>query len=542
MSVVRDFDSLLSDPLLPKPPTESEKYSYCNPDAVGLSLSTLFLAVAFGWGSWLFVQDKGLWLWPYAAFSAIVCFGLLSSAFLYLLPKKLDVNWWEYKKKWAYDDAGTYPSVDIFLPNCGEDLALLANNLYHVSNIDYPNYTVWVLDDAARPEVESLARRHSFKYLAREGSEFKKSGNMRHAFTQSSGELVLVLDADFAPHSSILKELSWMFLENPSLGIVQTPHYFRVNKRDNMLKSGGSQLQSPFFRVIQPARDRVSSGGAICCGSNALYRRTALNPFGGSALVSRSEDVATGLNVISAGFTIRYVPLCLAAGLSPSSLRAYVSMIARWTGGCFDIRFSKFLWNSRVPWGVRIAYMGSAIAFFIAGFGIIGFAVPGVVNILFFPQSLQWENYIFILPSIVALLIVRARWASEPWGPSLFYAAFVTNYTSMVAIIDFFRGANVPWIATGQKYSKGGSYGRVLWAIQWIPLVGFALCLAGIYKNWALIDNAAYVPTTLLWGLKLWASRLVLKQHMDELQIDLTLQAVNEHQREQLVRQILSKP
>ena len=536
----RDLGTLLNDPLLPKPPSESEKYSYCNPDSVGLSLSTLFLAIAFGWGSWLFIQGKGAWVWPYGAFASVVCFGLLFSAFLYLLPKRLDVEWWEHKKRWAYNDAQRYPTVDVFLPNCGEDLALLASNLYYVSRIDYPCYRVWVLDDAGRDEVRALADRYGFTYRHREGSEYKKSGNMRAVFPESSGELVLVLDADFAPHESILRELCWMFLEHSTLGIVQTPHYFRVNKRDNMLKAGGSQLQSPFFRVIQSARDRVGQGSAICCGSNAVYRRAALEPFGGSAAVNRSEDVATGLNVISAGYTLKYVPLCLASGLSPSSLRSYVSMIARWTGGCFEIRFSKFLWNPRIPWSVRFAYLGSALAFFIAGFGIVGYAVPGVANLLFFPQALSWANYAFILPAIACLVIVRARWASEPWGPSLFYAAFVTNYTSMVAIFDFIRGANVPWIATGQKYSKGGSYSRVLWAIQWIPLVGFALCLAGIYKNWELIDSAAYIPTTLLWGLKLWASRLVLKQHMDELQIDLTMQAISEHQREELVRQILS--
>ena len=527
---------------IPVPPSEAEKYAYINPDSLGLAISTLALAIAFSWGSFLFLQDKPFLLTAiYGLFAGLVCLGLYGSVLLYLLARRLDPHWWDYKKGWTYKEANRYPTVDIFLPNCGEDLSLLASNLYHVSRIDYPAFKVWVLDDAARPEVASIARRHGFEYIAREGSEWKKSGNMRNCFAQSDGELILVLDADFAPHPSILSELSWLFLDKPELGIVQTPHYFRVNKHDNALQRGGGQLQSPFFRIIQNARDAVGRGSAICCGSNAIYRRKALEPAGGSACVPRSEDVATGLSVIAAGYTIKYVPLCLASGLSPSTLRAYINMLSRWCGGAFDIRFSRYLWQRGVPGPTRLAYMGSALSFFIIGFGIIGYATPGLVNLLAYPESLSWHNYTVIVPAIAVLAIVRSRWAFEPWDLSLFYATFITSYTSLIAIIDYFRGANVPWIATGQKRSKGGSYGRVLWAIQWIPTIGFGLCLAGIYKNWELIPAYAWVPTTTFWGLKFWCSRLVLKQHEAETQTEATIKAIGELARETKMKHILNE-
>lgn len=523
---------IFQDARLPLPPTDAERVAYANPAPVGLSLSMLLLAIAFGYGSYLFVLDKPWWSWAYSAFAVVVCFGLLSSSYLYLISKRLDLQWWEYQKKWTYLDAPFLPSVDIFLPSCGEDISLLASNFYYVSQIKYPNYKVWVLDDAGKAEVKALASRYGFEYLAREGNEYKKSGNMRNCFRQSDGQLILVLDADFAPHAGILDDMVWAFIAQPDLGILQTPHYFRARKTDNPLQCGGSQLQSPFFRIVQNGRDKVGQGSAICCGSNAIYRRAALEPSGGSAKVPRSEDVATGLLVIAAGYKIRYVPLCLATGISPSSLRSYVNMVSRWCMGCYQIRFSRLMWNNRVPTSIKIAYLGSALSFFVIGFGIVGYPVPGLVNMLFYPESLTWANYSFIVPPILLLVFIRARWAYEPWGPSVFYASFVFAYTSLVATVDYFRGADVPWIATGQRFSKGSSYGRVLFLIRWVPQVCLALCLAGVFKNWALIPDYAWIPTTTFWALRFWCSRLVLSQAASEAQTDLTLKVVEELRQE----------
>lgn len=43
-----------------------------------------------------------------------------------------------------------------------------------------------------------------------------------------------------------------------------------------------------FYRMNQTARDRW--GGAICVGTNAVYRREAFEAVGGTADVPASED------------------------------------------------------------------------------------------------------------------------------------------------------------------------------------------------------------------------------------------------------------
>ena len=66
-------------------------------------------------------------------------------------------------------------------------------------------------------------------------------------------------------------------------------------------------------------------GAAICVGSNAIYRRSALAPVGGIVPVEFSEDICTGIYVITHGWTIKNIPLNLACGICPDTPRAFFS-------------------------------------------------------------------------------------------------------------------------------------------------------------------------------------------------------------------------
>ena len=77
------------------------------------------------------------------------------------------------------------------------------------------------------------------------------------------------------------------------------------------------------------ARCRSSSTGlpggprplhaAICVGSNAVYRRAALDSNGGTTLIEHSEDVHTGFDLRRNGWPLRYIPVNLATGLCPAT-------------------------------------------------------------------------------------------------------------------------------------------------------------------------------------------------------------------------------
>jgi cellulose synthase/poly-beta-1,6-N-acetylglucosamine synthase-like glycosyltransferase len=176
------------------------------------------------------------------------------------------------------------PSLDIFLPICGEDISILRKTWDYVSRLNYANKHVYVLDDSREncDDHQRMAVQYGFTYLARPNTgEMKKAGNLKYGFEHTTGEFIAIFDADFAPHPDFVHELL-PYMNDEKVAVVQSPQYFeatqRVHRR-SFLEYGAAYVQEDFYRVIQVARDRL--GGALCCGSNAIYRRAALATIGG---------------------------------------------------------------------------------------------------------------------------------------------------------------------------------------------------------------------------------------------------------------------
>jgi hypothetical protein len=216
----------------------------------------------------------------------------------------------------AYREQGE--TVDVFLPSCGEPLAVLNNTLRYVSQMNWSGLkTVYVLDDSAREMVRDLADLYNFQYIVRPNpGEMKKAGNLTHAMGVSTGEFIAVIDADFAVRPEFLYE-TMPYFSDPQVGIVQTAQYFDVTNRSfSYIQRYAGTLQEIFFRFIQPARDRYKA--AICAGTNLVYRRSAVVAAGGFAQVPIGEDVHSGVKLWWAGYETRYLPLCLAKGVAPT--------------------------------------------------------------------------------------------------------------------------------------------------------------------------------------------------------------------------------
>ena len=85
-----------------------------------------------------------------------------------------------------------------------------------------------------------------------------------------------MLDADFAPRADMLDEMLPYMDDEPELGIVQSPQFFRVHRlgRTGWSAAPARCRSSSTGRCRCPGR---TSDGAICVGSCAVYRRAALD-------------------------------------------------------------------------------------------------------------------------------------------------------------------------------------------------------------------------------------------------------------------------
>jgi Glycosyl transferase family 2 len=142
-------------------------------------------------------------------------------------------------RSWRPSD---YPTVDIFLPVCGEPIEVLHNTWTHVQRLvrRYPGISQpYVLDDANSPVVAAMAADFGFSYMSRPNRGwFKKAGNLIYGFHRSAGKYILILDADFAPSPDLLDQLLPYLENDPRLGIVQSPQFFRVLDEQNWIERG----------------------------------------------------------------------------------------------------------------------------------------------------------------------------------------------------------------------------------------------------------------------------------------------------------------
>lgn len=320
-------------PPLVSPPTDQELYAYFGPQRRWV---TLCMTLSFGLAglSILKFSSQSVWLVPLLAVLALNVIGSLISMMSGLRRRRLDRP--AHVRRVASWQPAVVPSVDVFLPTCGEPLAVLDNTYTHVAAMRWlGKLRVVVLDDGARADVRHLAEQHGFDYMVRPNrGEMKKAGNLRHAYGQSSGDLIAIFDADFCPRHDFLEHLVPYFDEE-NVGIVQSPQCFDTSRSMSWLQRTAGATQELFYRWVQPSRD--TAGAPICVGTNAVYRRTALEAMGGFAQIEHSEDVHTGIGLLRKGFQTRYVPVQLAKGLCPDDLAAFVNQQYRWCNGSITL-------------------------------------------------------------------------------------------------------------------------------------------------------------------------------------------------------------
>ncbi len=231
------------------------------------------------------------------------------------------------------------PSVDVFIPTYNESIKMVRRAVLACRGMDYPNKTIYILDDGRRPAMADLAVELGVNYLARPDNLHRKAGNLNYALAHSHGDLVAVFDCDFIPFKQFLYRTIGFF-SDPEVALVQTPqHYFNS---DFHLRNLGLDFLMPsdldsFFHYSQVVRDRFNA--VICCGTSYVARREALVSVGGYYTKCIVEDYQTATSLMIKGWRIVYLDQILSLGEVPRTFRDYLDQRLRWLQGNVQIYF-----------------------------------------------------------------------------------------------------------------------------------------------------------------------------------------------------------
>jgi cellulose synthase (UDP-forming) len=220
-------------------------------------------------------------------------------------------------------EAGDRPvAVDVFIATYNEEEELVRLSIRDAKAVIYPHaieLRIHVLDDGRRASMRQVAEEEGVGYITRENNVGFKAGNLRNAMEQTSGDFIVICDADTRLLPSILDHTLGYF-RDPDVAVVQTPQWFYdIPEGERLQEVLGKRLGGPgrligkaveslfgeirvgedpfandpamFYDIIQ--RRRNSWNAAFCCGAGSIHRReavmfVALREF--SDAVSRSAN------------------------------------------------------------------------------------------------------------------------------------------------------------------------------------------------------------------------------------------------------------
>ena len=429
------------------------------------------------------------------------------------------------------------PTVDIFIPSYNESAEILGVTLAAALNLDYPagRATVWLLDDggtdqkcadadpakaaaarARRVELQALCDALGARYLTRARNQHAKAGNLNGGLGNSTGDIVLVLDADHAPFRSFLRETVTLFSADPKLFLVQTPHVF-LNpdpiERNLRTFAHMPSENEMFYGVTQCGLDKWD--GSFFCGSAALLRRAALDEVGGFSGITITEDCETAFELHARGWHSAYVDKPLIAGLQPETFSDFIGQRARWCQGMFQIMLLK---NPVLKRGLkpiqRLCYL-SSMTFWFFPLPRLMFMLAPLLHIFFdvkiFVSSID-EALAYTATYVVANMMMQnylyghVRW---PWVSELYeYVQGVYLARSIVSVVlsprkpsfnvtnkgvsldhDHLSGLACPFFAIFGALASGCGYAA--WRYLYEPGVTSLMLVVGLWCLFNLVIAGA---------------------------------------------------
>jgi cellulose synthase (UDP-forming) len=227
-----------------------------------------------------------------------------------------------------------FPLVDILIPSRHEPKDVLESTVISCYNLSYPKKTIHILDDSSEQsymeEAEEIAKKYGCMLFRRQTRHGAKAGVVNDCLKNCGGKYVAIFDVDQNPISSFLNALISILEADENLALVQTPQYYS-NLDANKVACGANMQQAIFYENICEAKSL--NGAMMCCGTNVVIRRSALDAVGDFDESTVTEDFATTLQLHLKGFKTLYYNHVGTFGQGPQDIGSYLAQQNRWSLG-----------------------------------------------------------------------------------------------------------------------------------------------------------------------------------------------------------------
>jgi cellulose synthase (UDP-forming) len=400
-------------------------------------------------------------------------------------------------------------SVDVYIPTFNEALEVLEKTITGALCLEYANFKIWVLDDGRRPWLKAFCEAKGVGYLTRPDNAHAKAGNINHALTKTSADLVAIFDADFIPQRNFLIRTVGFFAD-PRVGIVQVPHAFYnydPTQSSLALQKALPDDQRFFFEAVMPSRDGWDA--AFCCGSNSVTRRQALRSVGDALPTdSITEDMLLSIALLRNGYITRYLCERLAFGLAPEGLKAFFVQRKRWARGAMQI-----LYLAAGPLGRNLSLMQRLLFLpthwlsqglmllltLVAPLVFLWTGTLPLVNVT--PEAVLY----YLLPMILA--VAGGIWAYAPRHYFPFAAQVHGTFQSFKILPTVLVTLAKPFghvfkVTPKGADAKASDYDRpIFWTAACLMMLTILGLVVNSQSEWRIIGEAGLLPIVACWAV-----------------------------------------
>lgn len=229
------------------------------------------------------------------------------------------------------------PKVTVQLPIFNEKY-VVDRLIRAASKLNYPSekLEIQLLDDSTDETadiVKKLITEHpevNFKYIHRADRHGFKSGALKNALVEATGEFIAIFDADFVPDPDFILHTVGYFTD-PKVGMVQT-RWTHLNESYSILTRLQAFALDAHFMVEQLGRNGQKAFINFN-GTGGIWRKECILDAGNWEADTLTEDLDLSYRAQKIGWEFIYRPDITSPAELPPVMSAIKSQQFRWTKG-----------------------------------------------------------------------------------------------------------------------------------------------------------------------------------------------------------------
>jgi poly-beta-1,6 N-acetyl-D-glucosamine synthase len=224
--------------------------------------------------------------------------------------------------------------ISIIVPAYNEDKTI-TSTIQSLQKLDYPNYEIIVVDDGSSDQTyqKALQSKDNRTKVIHQPNMGKPNA-LNTGIAQSSGDIVLTVDADTTLHKDALSKIADHFAMNPKIGAIAGN--VKIKNEHSIINVLQSAEYATGINLVRKAQS-VLGCVLVVPGPIAAIRREVIQRSGGFSDETFAEDFDMTLAILKAGYRIEYEEYSLAYTDAPKNTQDLIKQRRRWYRGMIQV-------------------------------------------------------------------------------------------------------------------------------------------------------------------------------------------------------------